>query len=102
MYVVNDIELLERLSKHKILSYLAQRCSITVSGIRLNDYSLKIRQVIGGLSEVTIVNVEKEGFDAWIEGKRKYLSISDLSGIYMTHTNFSLKLQKHRELIKRN
>lgn len=61
MYVVNDIELLERLSKHRILSYLAERCSLAVSGIRLNDYSLKIRQVIGGLNEITIVNVEKEG-----------------------------------------
>ncbi len=87
MYVVNDIELLERLSKHRILSYLAERCSLTVSGIRLNDYSLKIRQVIGGLNEVTIVNVEKEGLDTWIEGRRKYLSISDLSSIYMTHIN---------------
>jgi hypothetical protein len=87
MHVVNDIELLERLSKHRILSYLAERCSLTASGIRLNDYSLKIRQVIGGLNEVTIVNVEKEGFDTWIEGRRKYLSISDLSSIYMTHIN---------------
>jgi hypothetical protein len=87
MYVVNDIELLVRLSKHSILSYLTHRCNLTVSDIRLNDYSLKIRQVIGGLREVTIVNVEKEGFDDWIEGRRKYLSISDLSSIYMAHIN---------------
>ncbi len=87
MYLVNDIELLERLSKHRILSYLSERCSLTVSGIRLNDYSLKIRQVISGLSAVTIVNVEKESFDSWIEGRRKYLSISDLSSIYMAHVN---------------
>lgn len=87
MYVVNDIELLERLSKHRILSYLVRRCSLTISSIRLNDYSLKIRQVISGLIEVAVVNVEKESFDAWIEGRRKYLSISDLSSIYMAHIN---------------
>lgn len=87
MYIVNDIELLERLSKHRILSYLAQRCTLAISSIRLNDYSLKIRKVISGLGEIIVMSVEKEGFDLWIEGKRKYLSISDLSSIYISHCN---------------
>lgn len=87
MFVINDIELLERLSKHKILGYLAQRCKLSISGIRLNHYSLKIRQVINGLKEITVLNVEKVPFDIWVEGKRKYLSLSDLSSIYLTLCN---------------
>lgn len=83
MFVVNDIELLERLSKHKILSYLAERCTLSISGIRLNDYSLKVRQVIAALKEVAVLNIEKENFDIWITGRRKYLSISDLSTVYL-------------------
>lgn len=84
MFVVNDIELLERLSRHKILSYLAERCTLSISGIRLNDYSLRVRQVIDALKEVAVLNIEKEKFDAWITGRRKYLSISDLSTVYLT------------------
>lgn len=84
MFVVNDIELLERLSRHKILSYLAERCTLSISGIRLNDYSLKVRQVIAALKEVAVLNIEKEKFDSWITGRRKYLSISDLSTVYLT------------------
>jgi len=87
MFVVNDIELLERLSKHKILSYLAERCTLSISGIRLNDYSLKVRQVIAALKEVAVLNIEKENFDTWIIGRRKYLSISDLSTVYLALCN---------------
>jgi hypothetical protein len=92
MFVINDIELLERLSKHRILSYLAERCTLSISGIRLSDYSLKVRQVIAALKEVTVLNIEKEDFDAWITGRRKYLTISDLSSIYLTLCNQSAVL----------
>ncbi|HEY5367985.1 MAG TPA: hypothetical protein VIJ75_03260 [Hanamia sp.] len=87
MFVVNDIELLERLSKHKILNYLAQRCAISVAGIRVSDYSLRIRHLIQSLTEIKILHVEKADFDEWAVGRRKYLSISDLSTIYVALSN---------------
>jgi hypothetical protein len=87
MFVINDIELLQRLSNHKILNYLAARCVISISGVRLNDYSLRVRQFIETLNEVNVSQIEKESFDEWIVGKRKYLSISDLSTIYVALCN---------------
>lgn len=87
MFVINDIELLERLSKHKILSYLAERCTLSVSAIRLNHYSFKVRQVITALKGVAELNIEKESFDIWITGRRKYLSISELSSVYLALCN---------------
>ena len=92
MFVINDIELLERLSKHRILSYLAERCTLAISAIRLNHYSFKVRQVITALKEVTVLNVEKESFDTWIIGRRKYLSISELSTVYLALCNQSAVL----------
>lgn len=85
--VINDIELLEKLSKHKLLSYLFQKCTIYVSAIRVSDYSLRIRQLIGGLTDIKILVVERKDFDEWAVGKRKYLTISDLSTIYVALSN---------------
>ena len=87
MFVINDIELLERLNKHRILTYLVQRCTISVAGIRVSDYSLRIRQLIQALTEIKILHVEKAGFDEWATFRRKHLSISDLSTIYVAFSN---------------
>ncbi len=87
MFVINDIELLERLSKHKILSYLTQYCVIAVAGIRVSHYSLRIRLLIQSLAGINIVHVEKTDFDEWAAAKRKYLAISDLSTIFVALSN---------------
>lgn len=84
MVIINDIELLARLSKNRILNYLADRCHIAISGIRLGDYSLNIKRAMDEIKKLHILHVEKESFDVWIEGKRKFLTISDLSSIYLT------------------
>ena len=89
MFVINDIELLERLSKHKILSYLMQYCVISVAGIRVSDYSLRIRLLIQSLTGINIVHVEKADFDEWAASRRKYLAISDLSTIFVALSNKS-------------
>lgn len=84
MVIINDIELLARLSKNKILNYLVTRCDIAISGIRLSDYSLNTKRAIAEIKELNILHVEKEPFDLWIEGKRNLLTVSDLSSIYLT------------------
>ncbi|WP_018615755.1 hypothetical protein [Segetibacter koreensis] len=83
MYVVNDIELLERLHKHKILVHLIQCCSITVSGLRLHHYSSRVRQIIEASDHVEIVHFEMNDFDDWAKGKKKILSLTDLSSLYV-------------------
>ncbi len=83
MYVVNDIELLERLHKHKILAHLIPFCSLTVSGLRLHHYSSRIRQSIEALNHVQIVHFEMNDFDHWANGKKKILSLTDLSSLYV-------------------
>lgn len=83
MFVINDIELLERVSKHKLLSHLANNCSVAISDLRLNDYSFQMKRVITGLKEICIENIDLEVFNNWIEGRRGFLSIGDLSSIYL-------------------
>jgi hypothetical protein len=87
MFIINDIELLQRLSKYKILNHLTARCVISISGIRLNDYSLRVRQFVENVNEISVLHIEKDGFDDWIVGKRKHLSISELSTIYVALCN---------------
>lgn len=87
MFIVNDIELLDRLNRHRILACLLQNCTVSVSGIRVSDYSLKIRQLIQSVPEIKLLHVEKADFDKWATCRRKYLSISDLSTIYLALSN---------------
>ena len=87
MFVINDMELLERLSKHKILSYLEQKSNLVLSAIQLNSYSLTIQQVIKKIETIKILHYEKEGFDAWMPSARKHLTIGQLSTIYLALCN---------------
>lgn len=87
MFVINDIELLERLIKHGVFGILTEHCNFSISGIRLNDYSFKVRNEIAVQTKVSVKNINKEDFDSWIAGKRKYLTISDLSSIYVALCN---------------
>ncbi len=58
MYVINDIELLQRLCKHKILEYLLKYCVLSVSNIRLNDYSFGMQQYIKSVPDLKILVVD--------------------------------------------
>jgi hypothetical protein len=87
MFIINDMELLERLSKHKILSYLEHKCNLAISAIQLNSYSLTIQQVIKKIETIKILHYEKEAFDAWKPGKGKHLSIGQLSTLYLALCN---------------
>jgi hypothetical protein len=64
-----------------------QKCNIVISNIRVHDYSLMIKNAIMGVKEISIFNIEKDGFDNWIPGKMKLLSISDLSSLYVAVCN---------------
>ena len=86
MFVINDIELLQRLSKHKILEYLMRNCLLAVSAIRLNDYSFGVRQIIETNPDIKVMPVD-DNFENWFADKRKYLSVSDLSSIYVAFIN---------------
>jgi len=86
MFVINDIELLQRLGKHKILENLMRHCLLAVSAIRLNDYSFGVRQVIETNPDIKVMPVDND-FETWFTDKRKYLSVSDLSSIYVAFIN---------------
>ena len=83
MFVINDIELLMRLGRHRILDYILSQCKVGISAIRLSDYSLVVRREIERHPGVTVQHVDKD-FHTWHRDKRKYLSISDLSSIYIS------------------
>ena len=86
MFIINDIELLQRLSKHKILESLLRHCSLAVSAIRLNDYSFGVRQIVEAVPNIEVLQVDNN-FEDWFRNKRKYLSLSDLSTIYVALIN---------------
>lgn len=87
MYIVNDIELLGRLNKHRVLPYLVRSCAMAISAVKYSDYTLMVKQLITDVKEIAILYVNKDGFDPWIEGRRKYLTIGDLSSIYLAVCN---------------
>jgi len=91
MYVINDIELLQRLAKHRILDYILSNCSLAVSSIRVNDYSFNVRQTIETMPAIKVLHVD-DAFETWFAGRRRYLSLSDLSSLYVALINNSTTL----------
>lgn len=88
MYIINDMEVLERLNKYKILDQLAMCCSLSVSNIRLHDYSFNIRQAVECTTSINVQAIDRESFDAWLGGiNNRNLTIGDLSSIYLTKVN---------------
>lgn len=86
MFVINDLELLARLSKHKILSNILLRARITISCIKLNEYSIMLKKQIPVHSALCVSHSE-EGFDEWVVGKRQVASLGDLSSLYLAKQN---------------
>ena len=85
MFIFNDIELLMRLSKHRILDLIIARHPVSISAIRLSDYSYMVRKEIEGNRNIGVIHADSN-FQGWFNDKRKNLSISDLSSIYITMT----------------
>lgn len=82
MFIINDMELLSRVGKYNILSSILLQHSISISAIRLNEYSFMLKkqiQIYAGLK----TEHPDEGFDAWMAGKRSNASIGDLSSLYI-------------------
>ncbi|WP_345948976.1 hypothetical protein ABDD95_19200 [Mucilaginibacter sp. PAMB04274] len=76
------MELLSRLGKYNILSGILLQNSISISAIRLNDYSFQLKkqiQIYTGLK----TEFPEGGFDVWVDGKRGNASIGDLSSLYI-------------------
>src|SRR5688572_21962146 len=91
MVVINDIELLMRLGRHRILDYILSQCKVAISAVRLSDYSFSIRKEIEKYTGVNVQYVDDK-FHNWHIDKRKYLSMSDLSSIYIAMASASTLL----------
>jgi hypothetical protein len=85
MFVINDMELLARLGKHNILSGILARHSIFISSIKLNEYGLTLKKQIQLHARLSIGHTD-DGFDGWIDGKRRVASLGDLSSLYLAKT----------------
>lgn len=83
MFVINDIELLTRLSDCLMLKHLTGRCELTISNVRLHEYSSLVIDTVRSNKELIVSEVEQEGFDMWLPSKRKHLTIGELSSIYV-------------------
>jgi uncharacterized protein YqfB (UPF0267 family) len=85
MFVINDIELLARVGKHNILSSIPAQFCISISAIKLNDYSFSLKKQIQVYSQVKVCYPD-DGFDTWVMGKRYNASIGDLSSLHIAKT----------------
>ncbi len=58
MIIINDMELLSRVGKYNILSGILLQNSISVSAIRLNEYSLMLKKQIQMVAEGSVLYAE--------------------------------------------
>lgn len=86
MFVINDMEMLSRLGKFKILESILPECSISISAIRLSEYSFVVRKQIEEHSAISIRQTY-EDFHGWCIGRPRHLSPGDISSIYLTSIN---------------
>lgn len=85
MFVINDMELLARLGKYKILTSILSKSSISISAIRLNEYSFMLKKQIQIYSGLKLCYPNDE-FDSWVKGKRANASIGDLSSLHLAQS----------------
>lgn len=86
MFVINDMEMLFRLGKFKMLDSILSECSISISTIRLSEYSFLIRKQIEEHSSISIRQAN-EDFHEWCIVRPKHLSPGDISSIYLASIN---------------
>lgn len=84
IYFVNDIELLLKLGKFKILDHILLSHIIAISAIKLRDYRFTIDQQIRKFVQVRVMD-QDEDFPGWSKNKGGgNLTAGDLSTIYNT------------------
>jgi hypothetical protein len=82
MFIINDMELLSRLGKHNILNSILLNHSISISAIKLNEYSYMLKKQIQVYTALK-TGYADENFDTWMLDKRSNASLGDLSSIYI-------------------
>jgi hypothetical protein len=95
----NDIECMSSFAQLRILDSV--KTKISISAYKLQDYEAPTRQIVARHSEISVVYVD-EGFFDWIKGRRKLLSVGDLSSIYaaITHQDTTIILSPEDLYIK--
>jgi len=86
MFVINDMEMLSRLGKFKILESILPECSISISAVRLSEYSFMVRKQIEQHSAISIIQAD-ENFHEWCIKRPNNLSVGDISSIYLFFIN---------------
>ena|ERR1700757_3470438 len=90
MYIINDIDLLKRLGRNKILDFLLTQCKVAISAIRLTDYSLSLKREVEQYPAVLLISAD-ENFSSWSMtsdfNKSGNLSMGDISSIYIAKCN---------------
>lgn len=82
MYIINDIDFLLLLHKFGILKFITESCLIAYSEVRLLDYSNQTKIAVRKIKGIKKIEID-ECFNGWMASKRKYLTLSDLSTIYI-------------------
>lgn len=86
MFVINDMEMLSRLGKYKILESILPECNISISAVRLSEYSFTVRKQIEQHPAISIIQA-KEDFHQWCIKRPCNLSVGDISSIYLSFNN---------------
>lgn len=89
MYVINDIELLCRLCKNKVIDHVPSAYSIGCTNLRVHDYSYTLRSYVSSLGYISTVSVD-EHFDTYVtEMSVRYLALStgEISTFYYAFCN---------------
>lgn len=87
MYIFNDIELLLQLGKLKILGHILTQCAVTISAIKLGEYSYAKRVAIEEQCKGIHYGHSDDQFPEWNADKRKSLTLGDLDSMYLAKTN---------------
>jgi len=82
MYIINDIDFLLLLNKLGILKIITETNVVAYSEVRLLDYSNYTKNAVRNIRNIEKIRVD-ESFNDWMKSKRKYLTLSDLSTIYI-------------------
>jgi len=96
MFIINDIELLVRLGKHRILQAMLVHCSIAISSLKLSAYSFQLQKEVDTYAKIPILHCD-EGFIPWCYSKGFHASPGDLSSMYATLQNFGTLILSHEE-----
>jgi hypothetical protein len=96
MFIINDIELLVRLGKHKLLQGMLTRCAMAISALKLSQYSFSVQKEFEAYAKVPIMDCDGE-FMQWYYGKGGIASIGDLSSMFVAQQSSGTLVLSHEE-----